>query len=352
MIPGGTFPRTIERRPDWTYPPPELSSPSMNKLRIYVDFATPPEILEMLRAGTRGHDLILPQTPVTSVLAKAEWDPQFSTAEVAFGQPDTEAIVRAPGLRWVHVSSSGITRYDQPDFRALAAGRGLVVTNSAEVYGEACAEHALSFMLAQTRQLPVALRTKAANGTAAWNELRSSCLPLRGQNVLILGYGTIGRRLAELLAPFDVKVFAYRRKARGDEAVPVISCDRLPAALAEADHVVNILPDSLETRRFFNADRFSACRPGAIFYNIGRGSTVDQDALLAQLRSGHLGAAWLDVTDPEPLPDGHPLWREPGCYITPHIAGGHAGEAKTLVRHFLANFRRFVADEPLLDRVI
>ena len=324
----------------------------MTKLRIYVDFAMPPKILEMLRSGTRGHDLILPQNPVTSVLAKAEWDPQFATADVAFGQPDTQAIARAPGLRWLHVSSSGITRYDHPDFRAQAASRGLVVTNSAGVYSEACAEQALSFILAQTRQLPVALRTRVANGTAAWNALRSSCRPLRGQSVLILGYGAIGNRLAEFLQPLGVRVAAYRRKARGDETVPVIAGDRLAQALAEADHVVNILPDSLETRHFFNAARFSACRTGAVFYNIGRGTTVDQDALLAQLRSGHIRAAWLDVTDPEPLPDNHPLWREPGCFITPHIAGGHAGEVETLVRHFLANFGRFVAGEPLLDRVI
>ena len=93
-------------------------------------------------------------------------------------------------------------------------------------------------------------------------------------------------------------------------------------------------------------------KPGATFYNLGRGATVHQDALLAGLRSGRLGAAWLDVTEPEPLPDGHPLWAEPNCHITPHVAGGHTGEAKTLVRHFLKNLERFTRNEPLLDRVM
>ena len=125
-----------------------------------------------------------------------------------------------------------------------------------------------------------------------------------------------------------------------------------PARLAEADHVVNILPDSAETRHFFDAARFSAIKPGAIFYNIGRGTTVNQDALLDALRSGRIGAAWLDVTEPEPLPDDHPLWAEPNCFITPHVAGGHTDETKTLVRHFLKNFERFVRGEPLLDRVM
>jgi phosphoglycerate dehydrogenase-like enzyme len=126
----------------------------------------------------------------------------------------------------------------------------------------------------------------------------------------------------------------------------------LPAALAAADHVVNILPDNAESRCFFTAERFSACKPGAIFYNIGRGTTVDQPALLAALQSGRLAAAWLDVTDPEPLPPDHPLVSSPNCHLTPHTAGGHRNEAESLTHHFLANFRRFLADAPLRDRIM
>ena len=91
---------------------------------------------------------------------------------------------------------------------------------------------------------------------------------------------------------------------------------------------------------------------GAVFYNIGRGTTVDQDALGEALRSGQLRAAYLDVTDPEPLPPEHPLWTTPNCVITPHTAGGHADEWVRLVKHFLVNLRRHEAGQPLLDRVI
>lgn len=324
----------------------------MNKLRIFVDFAVPPEVLELLQAGTRGHQLVFPGTPVTSVLARAERDAQFATVDIAFGQPEPEAIAEASLLKWIHVSTSGITRYDNPQFRALMAERRIPVTNSASVYNEACAVHALSFMVAQARKLPLALKTRAASGTKDWNEIRGSSGTLRGETVLILGYGAIGRRLAELLRPFDMKVIAYRRKQRGDEGVPVVMEDRLADELAEAEHIVNILPDSTATRHFFDAAGFAMIKPGAIFYNIGRGTTVNQDALLEALRSGRIGAAWLDVTEPEPLPDEHPLRKEPNCFITPHVAGGHAGEAKTLVRHFLENFDRFVRGEPLLDRVM
>jgi phosphoglycerate dehydrogenase-like enzyme len=155
-----------------------------------------------------------------------------------------------------------------------------------------------------------------------------------------------------MLRPFDMNVIAYRRKARGDEEVPVVTDDRLGDVLAGADHVVDILPDSVETRHFFARPQFTQIKPGAIFYNIGRGATVDQDALLQALRSGRIAAAWLDVTEPEPLPDDHPLWGESNCFITPHIAGGHVDETKSLVLHFLRNFERFVRGEELVDRVM
>jgi phosphoglycerate dehydrogenase-like enzyme len=255
-------------------------------------------------------------------------------------------------LQWVHISSSGITRYDTPQFRAAMASRGVRVSNSAAVYAEACAAHALSFLLAHARKLPLGLRTRTAGGTDTWNALRAASGTLHGENVLIVGFGAIGRRLVEMLQPFDVTIQAYRRQARGDEGVPVVTAEGLPAALAWADHVVNILLESAETRRFFERSRFAAMKPGAVFYNIGRGATADQEALLDVLRSGHLGAAWLDVTEPEPLPDAHPLWAETNCYITPHVAGGHTDEVKTLIRHFLKNLERFVRGQPLLDRVM
>ncbi len=325
----------------------------MSTLRIFVDLATPPDILEMLRAGTRGHELVFPHKPITSVLAKGEPDPQFTTVDIAFGQPDTAAIVQASRLKWIHVSSSGITRYDTPQFRAAMAQRKIVVSNSAAVFQDACAFHLLSFMLAQSRNLPLALNSRASNGTPAWQNLRESCVPLRGQTALILGYGAIGQRLVEFLRPFDMNILAYRRKPRGNEGIPVITEPDLASALAhQADHIINILPDSSETRHFFNAARFAQIKAGAVFYNIGRGSTVDQTALRDALHSQRLRAAWLDVTDPEPLPDDHPLRSEPTCFITPHIAGGHTHEARTLVQHFLQNFARFTHSQPLLDQVM
>ncbi|MDE3084521.1 MAG: D-2-hydroxyacid dehydrogenase, partial [Verrucomicrobiota bacterium] len=119
-----------------------------------------------------------------------------------------------------------------------------------------------------------------------------------------------------------------------------------------ADHVVDILPDNETTRGYVNARRLSWLKPGAKFYNAGRGTTVDQRALLEALQSGRLGAAYLDVTEPEPLPAEHPFWTASNCFITPHTAGGRHDQGEALVRHFLANFEAFQRGRPLADRVI
>jgi phosphoglycerate dehydrogenase-like enzyme len=325
----------------------------MKKLRIYVDLAIPGDVMPSLREGTAGHDLVFPaEGAASSVLAGATADPGLAEADVAFGQPGVQALAAAQGVKWVHVSSSGITRYDTAEFRAMARGRGLVLSNSASVHQEACATHALSFLLAQSRRLPLALKTRTEVGSDAWWHLRGTSVPLSGQTILMLGYGAIGRRLTEMLAPFGMKVVAFRRSPRGDEGVPVISEAELESTLATADHVMNILPDSAETRGFFDSGKFGVMKQGAVFYNIGRGTTVDQAALAEALECRRLEAAWLDVTDPEPLPDDHPLWKAPECYITPHVAGGHVDETGALVRHFTANLQRFVKGEPLVDRVM
>jgi phosphoglycerate dehydrogenase-like enzyme len=119
-----------------------------------------------------------------------------------------------------------------------------------------------------------------------------------------------------------------------------------------ADHVVNLLPGNQSTAGYFNEDKFRLMKPGALFYNVGRGSTVDQVALLAALERGSLGGAYLDVTTPEPLPPDHPLWSAPNCFITPHSAGGTVSEQHEQVEHFLENLRRYAAGIELLNRII
>lgn len=324
----------------------------MNALSLYTDLAVSGDALDLLRAGVGSHSLIQARRPTSSVLAKAEPDPAFLHAEVAFGQPDLDSIRASERLRWIHLSSAGYTRYDTAAFRDFARQRGLRVTNSSQVYAQPCAEHVFSFMMAQSRALPVQLATRTANGSSDWFRLRTLPRSPRGQTVLILGYGTIAEHLIPLLAPFGMQITALRRQPRGDEAVRIIPPEQLAVVLPEIDHLVNFLPDNAASRQFVDESVLAALKPGAVFYNIGRGTTVDQSALDRALRSGRLAAAWLDVTEPEPLPDGHPLLSAPNCYITPHTAGGHHGEHAALVQHFLQNLRRFETNLPLIDQVI
>lgn len=323
------------------------------RLKVFSDSNLKAEVLAILKEGVEPHEILQPAKPVTSVLAKAEKDPSFGLAEVAFGQPDVESIAESENLKWIQISSAGYTRYDTPAFRALVKERGLKVTNSSSVYVEACVQHVLSFMFAHARKLPWGLGSRAANGTSEWNALRSaSAIVGAGQKVLIYGYGSIAARLVEVLRTFDVEVVAVRRKPRGDEGVRVVTLEEADGELPLADHVINILPDNADSVGYFDASRLAACKKGSVHYNIGRGSTVDQDALYDALKHGPLEAAWLDVTTPEPLPDEHPLWTLENCYITPHTAGGHQDESMTLVKHFVANFRRYLAGEELKDRIM
>jgi len=324
----------------------------MADLRIFCDAQFRDEALQLLLDGIAPHLLIAPQQQGKSVLSVAPPDAEIEQADIALGQPSVDSVLKAKRLRWLQVTSAGYTRYDTPEFRAEAASRGLVVTNSSSVYEEACAEHVLAFMLAQARQLPWALRSRHAAGAIAWDELRNASACLLNQEVVILGFGTIAARLVEMLAPFKMKITVMRRQPRGNETISTVTKENLDGPLATADHVVNILPDNSDSIRFITKARLEQMKQGAIFYNIGRGRTVDQDALAESLRANHLAAAWLDVTDPEPLPEGHPLLALPNCFITPHTAGGHHKEAETLVRHFLGNFQRFVQHKPLSNRIM
>ncbi len=324
----------------------------MSALRIFCDAPLSDSSLQLLKQGVASHELVFPRRATGSVLARTEPDPALATADIAFGQPDVASVMESDRLRWIQLTSAGYTRYDTPEFRSSAKSRGLVVTNSSGVYAEACAEHVFAFMLAQARLLPQGLGVRCANGSSQWTQLREGSVLLQGQSAVILGFGAIAARLLQLLSPFEMKVVAMRRKPQGDEKVPTVSSENLREALADADHVINILPENAESVGFISVERLGWMKPGAVFYNIGRGTTVDQQALSQSLQSGHLGAAWLDVTDPEPLPDNHPLWKTPNCHITPHTAGGHQNESATLVRHFLENFQRFLADTPLRDRIM
>jgi len=322
----------------------------MNELTIWANpFLTQPA-KEYLMDAIGSHRLVL-GGETKHVLDSGIAEPGTQEAEILFGQPDPATVLQSKKLRWIHLSTAGYAPYDTPAFRAGLKVLPAILTNSSGVYDEPCAQHIMAWLLADARQLYPCHNNQ--KGTRAWpqNEMREKTRLLAGQTILIAGYGAIGRRLAELLAPYSVQLIGYRRSPQPGSSIRMVGPEELSAALAEADHVVNILPQSAETQWFFNCERLGSIKPGARYYSIGRGATTDQEALLGCLSSGHLSAAYLDVTTPEPVPADHPLWSTPNCFITPHIGGGHADEALRIVKHFVQNLRRFESGEPLVNKV-
>ncbi len=312
------------------------------KLTIWSNVKNYGAAMQLLREQTTGHNLYL----------AAESDFPAAEANVAFGQPEIDAVKRSTSLRWIHLDSAGYDKFDDEEMLGTLKTKGAILTTSSAVYDEPCAQHLLAMIMSLARKLPQAFENQIEDHSWPMAELRSESHLLNGQTVLLLGYGAIAKRLTELLAPLRMNLIAMRRNPAGDEPIRVISDIELDRFLNIADHVICTLPANAGTRRFINPSRLSRMKPGAIFYNIGRGITVDQEALVEALRSGHLAAAYLDVTDPEPLPDDHPLWTAENCFITPHTAGGHIGEKERLVHHFLENLRRFTSGAELLNRIV
>ena len=243
--------------------------------------------------GTRRHKVVYAPDSTKFFLGAAKPDPALLTADIAFGQPDVAQCLENSRLRMIEVTTAGYTRYDTPEFLEAMRARGTAFCNVSEVFADSCAQHVLAMMLALGRQLLASHKDQLTVRGWEYAERRYNSRNLTGQTVVLLGFGAIGRRLAELLAPFGMTIMAVRRQTRSERGVRVIPEERVSSALAEADHVVNILPrqrrhPKLRERpphRLLQARR-------AFLYNVGRGSTVDERARCSKvLRSGRIADA-------------------------------------------------------------
>ena len=225
---------------------------------------------------------------------------------------------------------------------------GVVVANAGDSWSPAVAEHGMALLLALVKCLPHAIINQS-RGT--WDRSQTPRMgSLEGQTLAIVGFGSIGHEFARRARPFGMRIVGLSRRAMpdplADEVQPVSA---LHAVLARSDVVLVAVPYSKDTHHVIGAGELAACKRGAILINVARGGLVDPVALAAALASGQLGAAGIDVTEPEPLPDGDPLWGAPNLIITPHVAGasGPVGRAR-LAGFVAANVARFVAGEPVI----
>ena len=216
---------------------------------------------------------------------------------------------------------------------------GVTLCNARGVHDSSTAELALTLMLASLRGIPDFVR---GQDQGSWRHAEHPALA--DKTVLILGYGSIGAAIERRLMPFETRII--RVASRGRPSDDVYGVDELETLLPTADVVVVSTPLTPATTRLVDAGFLAAMRDGALLVNVARGGVVDTDALLAELTSGRLRAA-LDVTDPEPLPANHPLWRAPGLLISPHVGGNTSAFLPRAQRLVRAQVARFVAGQPL-----
>ncbi|WP_371483042.1 2-hydroxyacid dehydrogenase [Kitasatospora sp. NBC_00315] len=259
---------------------------------------------------------------------------EFFVVPYTFASAAVPLLARMPRLRIVQSLSAGV------EGLLPAVPPGAALCNARGVHDASTAELALTLILSSLRGLPGFVRAQDAG---AWQG--GSFASLADRTVLVVGHGSIGAAVEERLVPFECEVLRVARSARTAARGPVHALADLPALLPRADVVVLTVPLTDGTRGLVDAAFLAAMKDGALLVNVARGAVVDTTALLAELRGGRLSAA-LDVTDPEPLPAGHPLWQAPGTLITPHVGGNSSAFLPRALRLIRAQLERFLAGEP------
>lgn len=283
-------------------------------------------------------------------LSRTPTDEELEKAEIIFGLPTVEQIKKAPKLKWVQCSSAGVDKYiaHRDEFP-----EGVTLTCLSGAYGQSVSEYIFTMALMFYKKLHL---YRDNQNQCLWHDEGWQDSPC-GKNLLILGAGNIGGEIARLFRPFGCYITGLRRNS--NEGLPnfdkIIGMDGLDNALREADIVAAVLPETEETRGLLNKERLSLMKSTALFINAGRGNVVDTDALTEMLCENKIAGAALDVTDPEPLPADHPLWKCRNAIIAPHVSGGCFGHLKAtedrLFEICKENLRRYIAGEPLQNQV-
>lgn len=295
---------------------------------------TPFEVLTPPSGLTQDFDAAFVSRDVTGRSTKHELEPHTRAFH--------DALRQAASLRWVQIHSAGADRPVYPEVQA----RGVVVTTASGANASIVAQSALAGILALGRRLPLLMGQQRVR---QWKSLIGE-LPrdLEGQGAVILGWGPIGQRLADWLGAIGVAVTIVRNSSAPAAGHATVAFDRLGEVLPRADWLVIACPLTERTRGALGAAAFAAMPAGAHVVNVGRGEIVVERELVAALQSGHVGGAYLDVFEHEPLPADSPLWSMPNVIVTPHSAGLSAGNEGRVAGMFIENLGRFISARPLL----
>jgi D-2-hydroxyacid dehydrogenase (NADP+) len=272
---------------------------------------------------------VLPETlrrrwPEMRVLHLPDYDqlpPELPDTDIFVGYSlRPQQLKLAKKLKWLHSTAAGVMQLMYPELR----DSGILVTNPSGIFSVPMAEHTMGLLIALARNFPDSVRHQDRSHWGQqdiWDKPQR-LTELNGQLLLIVGFGSIGRELARRARAFDLRIWGVTRSGKGDESLAdkILPAAQLDEALPHADYVVIAAPETQDTLQLMNAARIAKMKRGASLINVGRGSLLDESALIRALKSGALAGAALDVTSTEPLPSDSPLWKAPNLFITPHTS--------------------------------
>lgn len=309
----------------------------------------------MMRSGLpdRFKQKIRDISPKITFLENSDENPSDNAIEQAqawFGYIGKEEFVKAKSLKWVQSPSAGVFYYLYPEF----VESNVVLTNAKGCYGPAIGEHTIGLLFSLTRKLASQTRNMSAG---KWQG-EDNMIEMKDLTMGIIGLGGIGSQVARRARGMDMKVIAVDIIPKYTEQIGDI-CDEvrlvqdqgLEWLLPQSDVVVSAVPHTNVSEGMLGAEQFTMMKNGAYLINVSRGKIVQTNALIDALKSGHLAGAGLDVTDPEPLPADHELWRLPNVIITSHIAARSQHSGNRLNEVFVENVHRYVNGFPLLNQV-
>jgi phosphoglycerate dehydrogenase-like enzyme len=294
-------------------------------------------------------DLDLPGLELVHVATPEELSQEIADAEVYYGFPSVDLLREAKALRWIQSPSAGVNYLQNlPEL----VGSDIVLTNTRGAHGPSIGEHTFALLFALTRHIPESVLAQKEHHWAR-NELYRTSNEIWGRTMGIVGYGAIGRSVAQRARGFDMEVLAV--DPHPEPGAPFVhetwGMERLPDLLAQSDVVVVSAPLTDESYHLLDALALANMKPSAYLIVVSRGGIVEENALVAALKEGKLAGAGLDVTEVEPLPADSPLWEAPNIIITPHTAGDSNEKERRCVEIFKENLQRYAHGETLLNLV-
>jgi phosphoglycerate dehydrogenase-like enzyme len=297
-------------------------------------FAEDCDSLRVLRDIAKGYEVVLGGRDIP--------EPIRGDVEIIFGVPDASALPLLPSLKWLQLSIAGSDRYCA---RSLYARSDVILTNSSGVFGRPISEYVIAVFLMMSKDLHV---MRDNRDKALWFKYPLTC-DFEGSTVGVIGLGDIGGNVARKAHLLGAKVLAVKNtpSPKPDYVDELHTADGFDGVLARSDFVALCLPSTSDTRHIISKRHFDVMKRSAILVNVGRGTAIDQDALVEALRGRKIAGAGLDVTTPEPLPAEHPLWKLDNCFISPHNSSNSYYSTQRIVDLFTQNLHRYIKGETL-----